>query len=555
MSMNDKLFVIAIGGTGMRCLESFVHLCAIGMFDNQEINILTLDTDQANGNKSRVETLIDLYQKVKSNDSSNVDGGLPNTDTFFSAKLNLYRFFTDYTNPSSDNYQKLASVPSAPREQQQENQDLADLFFPHDTVQQFNLAHGYRAQTHLGSMLMYHGIVQAVRNYVTNKEKSKPEEKALADFITLLTQASPDARVFIFGSVFGGTGASSIPIIPRALSEASTLLGGNVLDPTRVKFGSTLLTEYFTFKSPDEERLRREKGIIASSDYFPINSQAALQFYQDDPTVKHCYKRLYLVGWPLVDKPVDNDSQGEPPTGGAEQKNPCHVVELMCACAAYDFFTLEGVDDIKEVEYCYRNVNSEENRLNFTGSDFCDNGDLFTNKLGAFFSLAHIILASNEAAFGKQGTKNLLRRFKEQSIDNYDSITDDQAAQIDSYMRSFGYMLEPGSGRLTPGWICQINHSVGSGQFIFQASAFPKSAKDIPSIDPGDIFIDNRHNWIKGGFMNGKSRDKSFNLLIGILAKPESQPKDKQNVKTAKEKFLAHLYNGITIAQKFNTNE
>ena len=35
--MADKLFVIAIGGTGMRCLESFVHLCAIGMFDNEEI--------------------------------------------------------------------------------------------------------------------------------------------------------------------------------------------------------------------------------------------------------------------------------------------------------------------------------------------------------------------------------------------------------------------------------------------------------------------------------------------------------------------------------------
>lgn len=52
--MKDSLFVIAIGGTGMRCLEAFVHLCAIGMFDNEEINILTLDTDQSNGNKGRV---------------------------------------------------------------------------------------------------------------------------------------------------------------------------------------------------------------------------------------------------------------------------------------------------------------------------------------------------------------------------------------------------------------------------------------------------------------------------------------------------------------------
>ena len=76
-------FVIAIGGTGMRCLESFVHLCAIGMFDNEEINILTLDTDQTNGNKGRVEQLIDLYQKVKSEKPEDIDGGSPNANTFF----------------------------------------------------------------------------------------------------------------------------------------------------------------------------------------------------------------------------------------------------------------------------------------------------------------------------------------------------------------------------------------------------------------------------------------------------------------------------------------
>ena len=85
----DKLFVIAIGGTGMRCLESFTHLCAIGMFDNQEIEILTLDTDSTNGNKKRVEDLILLYNQVKS--SGSIVGGTPNANTFFSAKLNLHK--------------------------------------------------------------------------------------------------------------------------------------------------------------------------------------------------------------------------------------------------------------------------------------------------------------------------------------------------------------------------------------------------------------------------------------------------------------------------------
>ena len=83
----DKLFVIGIGGTGMRCLEAFTHLCAIGMFDNQEIEVLTLDTDQLNGNKTKTENLIELYSRIKTSDSG-PKGGTPNANTFFSAKLN-----------------------------------------------------------------------------------------------------------------------------------------------------------------------------------------------------------------------------------------------------------------------------------------------------------------------------------------------------------------------------------------------------------------------------------------------------------------------------------
>ena len=76
-------FVIAIGGTGMRCLEAFTHLCAIGMFDNQEIELLTLDTDENNGNKVKAEDLVRLYNRIKSSETE--DGGKANADTFFSA--------------------------------------------------------------------------------------------------------------------------------------------------------------------------------------------------------------------------------------------------------------------------------------------------------------------------------------------------------------------------------------------------------------------------------------------------------------------------------------
>ena len=296
--MNDKLFLIAIGGTGMRCLESFVHLCAAGLFDNHTIEILTLDTDQNNGNKDRVESLIGLYNKVKTNDASN-QGGEQRSNTFFSAKLNLYRFFTDYSTPNRQTLQALASTKNLTEEQRQDNQDLSDLLFERDSVQQFKLDHGYRAQTHLGSMLMYHGIVEAAINAKKGGDSVKTQERELAKYLELLNKHAANARVFVFGSVFGGTGASSIPVIPIAISEALKILtgGNNELNLKKVLFGSTLLTDYFTFKTPTTQQLSTDK-IIADANNFALNSQAALSFYNDDTTVKKTYKRMYHIGWP-----------------------------------------------------------------------------------------------------------------------------------------------------------------------------------------------------------------------------------------------------------------
>ena len=281
----DKLFVIAIGGTGMRCLESFTHLCAIGMFDNQEIEILTLDTDSTNGNKKRVEDLILLYNQVKS--SGSIVGGTPNANTFFSAKLNLHKYYTNYSDIGRETYKNISKISSGTAETQKANKLISDLFLENSSVQEFNLAHGYRAQTHLGSMLMYHGILEAARN-LTKGINAKPEERELEQFVTKVKIAGASARVFIFGSIFGGTGASSIPVIPKALQEFIQIRSGNkeTIDISKAKFGSTLLTEYFTFKKPDnKEKSTKENSVIADSSFFPLNSQAALQFYQNDPTV------------------------------------------------------------------------------------------------------------------------------------------------------------------------------------------------------------------------------------------------------------------------------
>ena len=104
-------FIIAIGGTGMRCLESFVHLCAMGMMDDCEIDILTLDTDAENGNRVRVEQLIDQYNKVKgytASDTKDCNSGISN-NTFFSAKLNKFSYYTIYSQERGTTFKRVFS--------------------------------------------------------------------------------------------------------------------------------------------------------------------------------------------------------------------------------------------------------------------------------------------------------------------------------------------------------------------------------------------------------------------------------------------------------------
>lgn len=553
--MDEKLFLIAIGGTGMRCLESFVHLCAAGLFDNHTIDILTLDTDQTNGNKGRVENLIDLYNKVKTNDAGSI-GGEPRKNTFFSAKLNLYKFFTDYSKPSRQTLTSLSSTSNLTEEQRQDNQDLSDLFFDRESVQQFKLDHGYRAQTHLGSMLMYHGIIEAAVNVRKGGPNVEPQEKELAEYLQLLNQHASNARVFVFGSVFGGTGASSIPVIPLAISEALNIITGgkNVINLNKILFGSTLLTDYFTFKDPDEQQLSKDK-VVASAGNFALNSQAALSFYNDDPTVQKTYKRLYHIGWPASLKAnFTEQGGGEVVTGGHEQCNACHIAELMCAMAAYDFFnedraTLEGIG---KAEYVYRTVKVDEsNVMQLNGASFISKkpGEYFENKLGALLSLAHIILSKYHGAEeGVSGTYNLLADL-ERDYSEYSSLSDEQCAEIDEYFKEFGYKFKKSVVEF--GWIYQIFKSVQNGKFLFAPEAFRTDISELKDIDPGTIFADESHHWDKTGMITNSGPVRRFNTLIKIIRSNESLPEEHQ-AGTLKEEFLAHMYNAITIAQHFD---
>jgi hypothetical protein len=541
MASTDKYFVIGIGGTGMRCLEAFTHMCAMGMFDSKEIDILTLDTDFTNGNKQRTETLIDTYNDIKRNPDGS--DGNANNNSFFSAKLNKTEFVSNYSPKGKRSFEELTNLKSEGT--LSDNKLLADLFLG-EAVQGFNLEHGYRAQTHMGSYLMYHSFIEVAKK-LSKGENLNDMENKFGKFLLNIHKAGAHAKIFVLGSIFGGTGASSIPVLPKALNDALKIYDSSFELHPEAKFGATLLTEYFEFKKPDESQKKEKKdGVIADSSFFTLNSQAALQFYESDPTVKRTYKKMYHIGWPIKVVDFSKDKKDtKTDTGGPTQKNPCHITEFLCACAAWDFFNSDSELDVKEASYLYKSVHENDGQLDFSFNDFIgkENGLFFARKFGGFIALMHLVLSKNKGADGDDGVKGLLGRISE-ATQSYTGLDSQFTQKLNGYFKSFGYTIE--SEKFLPGWLYQIKSTV-SGNLIMDDGAFTRNIKELRKLEPGNLFPSKfEYDWPTSSILSSDT----FSPFIKLLKDEETNPEPSQNVSTSSEKFIAHLYNAIKLSPK-----
>ena len=463
--MAKQFFVLGIGGTGMRCIESLIHLCAIGMFDNTEINLLALDTDKNNGNFSRLKEVKEAYLNTK---GLNAADRVALSDTYFSANIKYYEFSPNYEQKST--FQDVFNYGDTQYNHREET-DLANLMFT-DNVEKFNLRHGYRAQTHLGSMMMYQSIIEAARSNANNDLK-----KFLGELIRASQNGQP--RVFILGSVFGGTGASSIPIIPQAISKAAEIISNGAANVLKsAYFGSTLLTAYFNFKAPSSDELKNQK-IIATSDKFALNSQVAMMFYDDDATVRSTYQKFYMLGTEGIQwNPMQRGEEiKETITGGEHQENDSHYIELLAACAALEFYntsetSLKTNKNNVITDYQYRAIKGDGK---FEFQDFVGSTRAveFAKKFGTL--IAFSILCNGTHDFVES-----VRTDEQKEITGYENIEVNQVQNLKEYFNLF-FVRPLKSGELTEGWLKQIHRSAGSGDnFLFNANLFaPKTMRKL----------------------------------------------------------------------------
>ena len=524
----------------MRCIESLIHLCAMGMFDNTEIHLLALDTDKNNGNFSRLKELKDAYLNAKGLDPVS---RVSLDNTFFSANIKYYEFSPNYEQKSS--FKQMFNYGNT-QYNNREEADLADLVLSED-VEEFNLRHGYRAQTHLGSMMMYHSIIEAANS---------PASSELKSFLSELVKAAQNGqpRVFILGSVFGGTGASSIPIIPQAISEAAEILSNGAANVLRsAYFGSTLLTAYFSFKAPSAEEMKNQR-VIATSEKFALNSQVAMMFYDDDTTVKSTYQKFYMMGTSGMSwNPMQRESENikETITGGEQQKNDSHYIELLAACAALDFYNTDAAKlaenkKLIQTDYQYRAIN-DNGKFDFQDFVGSERAKEFAKKFG-------LLIAFGLFTNGEDDFVEHVRSGQHKEVQDFLEMDVNQVVYLKNYFNLFFAQALP-SGALKEGWLRQIHRSAGGGDnFLFNANLFSAdSFKGLMKVDWNKELYRNegigKDNTYKTGLFGSKF--DSFKKMF-INVRDNDSNKAWNNITNKGEKLYKLTFD--TLAKLYNFN-
>ena len=128
-------------------------------------------------------------------------------------------------------------------------------------------------------------------------------------------------KVFLCGSIFGGTGASGLPTIGRLIANKLNRL--NIKE--RIKIGCLFLLPYFGFSTPPGEN---PDGVYARSEQFLLNTEAALRYYVTQ--AQETFDTVYLLG-------NENLSRVKFSIGKNSQRNEAHFLEVYAGLAARHF--------------------------------------------------------------------------------------------------------------------------------------------------------------------------------------------------------------------------
>lgn len=317
-------YIFAIGGTGARVLRSLTMLLAAGCdgtSNTDEIVPIIIDYDTTNADTERTQKVLEQYEALH---KAIYDTGDTYKEHFFCSPVtkikekvtfdpfgsglvfdprSRFEIFLDQTetNISFGDFLRLDSMSIANNtlptrrllealyDNSPEGNPRAEL--------NLNLNKGFKGCPNIGCI-------------VTRRLEQSPEFQNFKTNFNVSTD-----RVLIIGSVFGGTGASGIPMLLDLIRE-NPAWGS-------VPVGVLAILPYF--------KLSEDKNSAISSSTFKAKAKAAMTAYDLNGSVNSQATAIYYVGDNDMTQPFANHE------GGKEQENKALFTELVAAMYAIDF--------------------------------------------------------------------------------------------------------------------------------------------------------------------------------------------------------------------------
>ncbi|MDR3266054.1 MAG: hypothetical protein LBT24_00590 [Tannerella sp.] len=296
-----KLHIIGVGGTGHKVLLSAVHLAACGAFKGNlgpiaidGINILTIDADNSNGNLSELRTTLESYKRFY---SALGGGNLGLTEIeSVSPDVNLPLYNEDKK-----------SINTTFNIVQYDKSDIDKFirFLYSDSEIDAEFEQGFYGHTSIGTLI--------VKDIL--KDSPLWHEQ--------LSRINQGDFVVVIGSIFGGTGASAVPVLLEELEKKK----GSFPSGNSFNLAAVILNPYFRTVG----EIKESGELQPNADNFSIKAKAALYYYHEQKRYTKT-NALYVIGEPSSNFSVESASRG-----ANNQRNKVHPIELFAATAIIDF--------------------------------------------------------------------------------------------------------------------------------------------------------------------------------------------------------------------------
>ena len=337
-----KTFLFLIGGTGSRVLRSLTMLLASGVKieGGNEIVPVVMDYDATNEDLRRTHELLARYRGLHEIcDYTNYkfdEGG------FFKTKIGELHNKAQISFSNDRNtfakligYQSLENISP-------DTKLLIDSLYDTSSSESLSrelnleLSVGFKGNPNIGSVV--------INDYFKSSQ-----------FKEVVDNFNIGDRVFIVGSIFGGTGSSGVPQLIRKIRETDAeKIDKNTPNTTiqmrQCKVGACIVMPYFGLKENPKSAI--------NSNTFKSKARAALSYYHS-AGINQKLDEVYYIG-------CDKTGAYDNCEGGSGQKNSAHLVELLSAMSIIEFINHDA--DRKEGQtkyytYTVQNGLNEKNLL------------------------------------------------------------------------------------------------------------------------------------------------------------------------------------------------